>query len=148
VKLEMHMSNYYLVFDVDRNRVIALAKTENGRATILAGEAMAAGSFDKGEPRLDNDRYWFPLFLCSDSWHPAIGRYIDKLGPPQDSQSKLDAWQLKRSKRRRAEELTPAERESIRDLKSNGVSQRRIAERLGVSRAFVQRLDSSDPPTG
>tara|TARA_B110000091_G_scaffold87248_1_gene95765 strand:+ start:138 stop:320 length:183 start_codon:yes stop_codon:yes gene_type:complete len=50
-------------------------------------------------------------------------------------------------KGRRAEELTPAEIKSIRDMKSNGVSQRRIAEHLGVNKAFVQRLDSSDPPT-
>ena len=141
------MSVYYLVFDVNLNIPIALAKTENGRVTILAGEAMAECTFDKGEPRLDYARYWFPFFLCSHSWHPAIGEYIDKLGPPQGSQAKLDAWKDKRSKRRRAEGLTPAEIESIRDMKSNGVSQRRIAEHLGVSKAFVQRLDSSDPPT-
>ena len=108
---------------------------------------MAECASDKGKPRLDYARYWFPLLLCSDSWHPAIGEYIDKLGPPQGSQAKLDAWREKRSKRRRAEGLTPAEMESIRDMKSNGVSQRRIAEHLGVSKAFVQRLDSSDPPT-
>ena len=141
------MSAYYLVFDVNLNIPIALAKTDNGRVTILAGEAMAECASDKGKPRLDYARYWFPLLLCSDSWHPAIGEYIDKLGPPQGSQAKLDAWKEKRSKRRRAEELTPAEMESIRDMKSNGVSQRRIAEHLGVSKAFVQRLDSSDPPT-
>ena len=99
------MSAYYLVFDVNLNIPIALAKTDNGRVTILAGEAMAECTFDKGEPRLDYARYWFPLFLSSYSWHPAIGEYIDKLG------------------------------------------QRRIAEHLGVSKAFVQRLDSSDPPT-
>jgi hypothetical protein len=108
---------------------------------------MAECASDKGKPRLDYARYWFPLLLCSDSWHPAIGEYIDKLGPPQGSQAKLDAWREKRSKRRRAEGLTPAEMESIRDMKSNGVSQRRIAEHLGVNKAFVQRLDSSDPPT-
>ena len=136
-----------MVFDVNLNRPIALAKTGNGSATILAGEAMAECASDKGKPRLDYARYWFPLLLCSDSWHPAIGEYIDKLGPPQGSQAKLDAWREKRSKRRRAEGLTPAEMESIRDMKSNGVSQRRIAEHLGVSKAFVQRLDSSDPPT-
>ena len=136
-----------MVFDVNLNRPIALAKTGNGSATILAGEAMAECASDKGKPRLDYARYWFPLLLCSDSWHPAIGEYIDKLGPPQGSQAKLDAWKEKRSKRRRAEGLTPAEIESIRDMKSNGVSQRRIAEHLGVSKAFVQRLDSSDPPT-
>ena len=141
------MSEYYSVFDVNLKLPIALAKTENGRVTILAGEVMAECTFDKGGPRLDYARYWFPLFLCGHSWHPAIGHYIDKLGPPQNSQAKLDAWQLKRSKQRRAEELTPAEVESIRIMKSNGVSQRRIAERLGVSKAFVQRLDSSDPPT-
>ena len=136
-----------MVFDVNLNRPIALAKTGNGSATILAGEAMAECASDKGKPRLDYARYWFPLLLCSDSWHPAIGEYIDKLGPPQGSQAKLDAWREKRSKRRRAEGLTPAEMESIRDMKSNGVSQRRIAEHLGVNKAFVQRLDSSDPPT-
>ena len=136
-----------MLFDVNLNRPIALAKTGNGSATILAGEAMAECASDKGKPRLDYARYWFPLLLCSDSWHPAIGEYIDKLGPPQGSQAKLDAWKEKRSKRRRAEGLTPAEIESIRDMKSNGVSQRRIAEHLGVSKAFVQRLDSSDPPT-
>ena len=141
------MSVYYLVFDVHLNIPIALAKTENGRVTILAGEAMAECTFDKGEPRLDYARYWFPFLLCSYSWHPAIGEYMNKLGPPQGSQAKLDAWKDKRSKRRRAEGLTPAEIESIRDMKSNGVSQRRIAEHLGVSKAFVQRLDSSDPPT-
>ena len=136
-----------MVFDVNLNIPIALAKTENGRVTILAGEAMAECTFDKGEPRLDYARYWFPFLLCSYSWHPAIGEYMNKLGPPQGSQTKLDAWKDKRSKRRRAERLTPAEIESIRDMKSNGVSQRRIAEHLGVSKAFVQRLDSSDPPT-
>ena len=136
-----------MVFDVNLNRPIALAKTGNGSATILAGEAMAECASDKGKPRLDYARYWFPLLLCSDSWHPAIGEYIDKLGPPQGSQAKLDAWREKRSKRRRAEGLTPAEMESIRDMKSNGVSQRIIAEHLGVSKAFVQCLESSDPPT-
>jgi len=136
-----------LVFDVNLNRPIALAKTGNGSATILAGEAMAECASDKGKPRLDYARYWFPLLLCSDSWHPAIGEYIDKLGPPQGSQAKLDAWREKRSKRRRAEGLTPLEMESIRDMKSNGVSQRIIAEHLGVSKAFVQCLESSDPPT-
>ena len=141
------MSEYYSVFDVNLKLPIALAKTENGRVTILAGEVMAECTFDKGGPRLDYARYWFPLFLCGHSWHPAIWEYMNKLGPPQGSQAKLDAWKEKRSKRRRAEGFTPAEMESIRDMKSNGVSQRRIAERLGVGKAFLQRLDSSDPPT-
>ena len=113
------MSEYFLVFDVNLKLPIALAKTENGRVTILAGEVMAECTFDKGGPRLDYARYWFPFFLCGHSWHPVIWEYMNKLGPPQGSQAKLDAWKEKRSKRRRAEGLTPAEIESIRDMKSN-----------------------------
>jgi hypothetical protein len=141
------MSDYYLVFNLDLNRAIALAKVEHRKATILAGEGMAECTFENGEPGLDYGRNWFPVLLTKHSWHPTIGHYIDKLGLPQDSQAKLDAWKDKRGKRMKAEELTADELERIRTLKKNNISQRKIAELLGVSKAFVQRLDCPDPPT-
>ena len=73
------------------------------------------------------------------SCHQDIGYYIDSLGPVLDKDEKWKRAKQRAAKTKRAEELSKDDLVRIDNMLSNGVSQRKVAEAMGVSQSFVQR---------
>lgn len=141
------MAECWLV-TVDKSlREIALLKIIGGNAEVIAGDKAALRGFKEGKPDTLAMPLWqFQLITCH-AWFPAVGESIDRLGPVVDSAAKLNKERERRRLKQRGQNLSTEEVVSIRNLLANGMSQRNIAAKHRVSRAFVQRLNSSDPPT-
>ena len=116
--------------------------SQNGRATVIAGDKSAEKVFIDGDPHNINRKYGFTL-LGHSSCHPDIGYYIDSLGPVADSKQRLRKAKQKAMKAKVAKALSEADLVRISELLSNGVSQRTVAEIMGVSQSFIQRRVSS-----
>ncbi|MDA9783376.1 helix-turn-helix domain-containing protein [Gammaproteobacteria bacterium] len=136
------MKEYFLVKDYVRNKPVALVRSEYARATVIAGDKSAEKVFINGDPHNINRKYGFTL-LGHSSCHPDIGHYIDSLGPVADSKQRLEKAKQKAMKAKVAKALSEADLVRISELLSNGVSQRTVAEIMGVSQSFIQRRVSS-----
>ena len=136
------MMEYILVKDYVRNKPVALVRSEYGRATVIAGDKSAEKVFIDGDSHNINRKCGFTL-LGHSSCHPDIGYYIDSLGPVADSKQRLEKAKQKAMKAKVAKALSEADLERISELLSNGVSQRTVAEIMGVSQSFIQRRVSS-----
>ena len=136
------MKEYILVKDYVKNKPVALVRSEYGRAKVIAGDKSAEKVFINGDPHNINRKYGFTL-LGHSSCHPDIGHYIDLLGPVADSKQRLEKAKQKAMKAKVAKALSEADLERISELLSNGVSQRTVAEIMGVSQSFIQRRVSS-----
>ena len=132
------MKEYILVKDYVKNKPFALVRSEYGRATVIAGDKSAEKVFIDGDPHNINRKYGFTL-LGHSSCHPDIGYYIDLLGPVLDKEEKWKRAKKRAAKAKAARELSEADLARIADMLGNGVSQRKIAEVMGVSQSFVQR---------
>ena len=132
------MKEYILVRDYVRNKPVALVRSEYGRATVIAGDKSAEKVFIDGDPHNVNRKYGFTL-LGHSSCHPDIGHYIDLLGPVLDTEEKWKRAEKRAAKAKTAKELSEEDLAGIDEMLNNGVSQRKIAEVMGVSQAFVQR---------
>jgi len=132
------MKEYILVKDYVKNKPVALVRSEYGRATVIAGDKSAEKVFIDGDPHNINRKYGFTL-LGHSSCHPDIGYYIDLLGPVLDKEEKWKRAKKRAAKAKAARELSEADLARIADMLGNGVSQRKIAEVMGVSQSFVQR---------
>jgi len=64
---------------------------------------------------------------------------IDLLGPVLDKEEKWKRAEKRAAKARKAKELSEDDLVRIDNMLSNGVSQRKIAEAMGVSQAFISR---------
>ena len=136
------MKEYILVINYVRNKPVALVRSEFGRAKVIAGDKSAERVFIDGDPHNINRKYGFTL-LGHSSCHPDIGHYIDLLGPVADSKQRLEKAKQKAMKAKVAKALSEADLVRISELLSNGVSQRTVAEIMGVSQSFIQRRVSS-----
>ena len=136
------MMEYILVKDYVKNKPVALVRSEYGVATVIAGDKSAEKVFINGDPHNINRKYGFTL-LGHSSCHPDIGHYIDSLGPVADSKQRLEKAKQKAMKAKVAKALSEADLVRISELLSNGVSQRTVAEIMGVSQSFMQRRVSS-----
>ena len=136
------MMEYILVKDYVKNKPVALVRSEYGVATVIAGGKSAEKVFINGDPHNINRKYGFTL-LGHSSCHPDIGCYIDSLGPVADSKQRLEKAKQKAMKAKVAKALSEADLVRISELLSNGVSQRTVAEIMGVSQSFIQRRVSS-----
>lgn len=132
------MKEYILVKDYVKNKPVALVRSEYGRATVIAGDKSAEKVFIDGDPHNVNRKYGFTL-LGHSSCHPDIGHYIDLLGPVLDTEEKWKRAEKRAAKAKTAKELSEEDLAGIDEMLNNGVSQRKIAEVMGVSQAFVQR---------
>jgi len=132
------MKEYILVKDYVKNKPVALVKSEYGVATVIAGDKSAEKVFIDGDPHNINRKYGFTL-LGHSSCHPDIGCYIDTLGPVLDTEEKWKRAKKRTAKAKKAKELSKNDLVRIDEMLSNGVSQRKIAEAMGVSQSFVQR---------
>ena len=81
--------------------------------------------------------------LGHSSCHPDIGNYIDLLGPVLDKEEKWKRAAQRTAKAKAAKELSEDDLARIDEMLNNGVSQRKVAEAMGVSQSFVQRRVSS-----
>ena len=132
------MKEYILVKDYVKNKPVALVKSEYGVATVIAGDKSAEKVFIDGDPHNINRKYGF-TWLGHSSCHPDIGCYIDTLGPVLDTEEKWKRAKQRTAKANKAKELSKDDLVRIDEMLSNGVSQRKIAEAMGVSQSFVQR---------
>ena len=140
------MMEYILVKDYVRNKPVALVRSEYGRATVIAGDKSAEKVFIDGDPHNINRKCGFTL-LGHSSCHPDIGYYIDSLGPVADSKQRLEKAKQKAMKAKVAKALSEADLVRTSKLLSNGVSQRTVAEIMGVSQSFIQRNKPHESPT-
>ncbi len=140
------MKEYILVINYVRNKPVALVRSEFGRAKVIAGDKSAERVFIDGDPHNINRTYGFTL-LGHSSCHPDIGHYIDLLGPVADSKQRLEKAKQKAMKAKVAKALSEADLVRISELLSNGVSQRTVAEIMGVSQSFIQRNKPHESPT-
>lgn len=136
------MKEYILVKDYVRNKPVALVRSEYGRATAIAGDKSAERVFINGEPHNLNRKYGFTL-LGHSSCHPDIGYYIDSLGPVLDKDEKWEREKHRAAKTKKAKELSKDDLVRIDNMLSNGVSQRKVAEAMGVSQSFISRSFST-----
>jgi len=136
------MKEYILVKDYVKNKPVALVRSEYGSATVIAGDKLAEKVFVGGDPHNINRNYGFTL-LGHSSCHPDIGYYIDSLGPMLDTEEKWKRAKQRAAKTKKAKELSKDDIVRIDNMRSNGVSQRKVAEVMGVSQSFVQRRVSS-----
>ena len=132
------MKEYFLVKDYVKNKSIALVRSEYGRATVIAGDKLAEKVFIDGDPHNINRKYGFTL-LGHSSCHPDIGYYINLLGPVLDKEEKWKRAEKRAAKAKAARELSEDDLARIDEMLNNGVSQRKIAEAMGVSQAFISR---------
>ena len=132
------MMEYILVKDYVKNKPVALVRSEYGRATVIAGDKSAEKVFIDGDAHNINRNYGFTL-LGHSRCHPDIGHYIDLLGPVLDKDEKWERAKKRTAKAKKAKELSKNDLVRIDEMLSNGVSQRKIAEAMGVSQSFVQR---------
>jgi len=140
------MKEYILVINYVRNKPVALVRSEFGRAKVIAGDKSAERVFIDGDPHNINRTYGFTL-LGHSSCHPDIGHYIDLLGPVADSKQRLEKAKQKAMNAKVAKALSEADLVRISELLSNGVSQRTVAEIMGVSQSFIQRNKPHESPT-
>lgn len=133
------MKEYILVKDYVKNKPVALVRSEYGVATVIAGDKSAEKVFINGDPHNINRKYGFTL-LGHSSCHPDIGHFIDLLGPVLDKEEKWKRAEKRAAKAKTAKELSEDDLARIDEMLSNGVSQRKIAEIMGVSQAFISRL--------
>ena len=140
------MKEYILVKDYVKNKPVALVRSEYGRATVIAGDKSAERVFINGEPHNLNRKYGFTL-LGHSSCHPDIGYYIDTLGPVLDTEEKWKRAKQRTAKAKKAKELSKDDLVRIDNMLRNGVSQRKVAEAMGVSQAFISRLKTLESPT-
>ena len=136
------MKEYILVKDYVKNKPVALVRSEYGRATVIAGDKSAEKVFVNGEPQNLNRNYGFTL-LGHSSCHPDIGYYIDTLGPVMDKDKKWRRAEERAAKAKKAKELSKDDLARIDEMLDNGVNQRKIAEVMGVSQAFVSRYNAA-----
>ncbi|MDA7692150.1 hypothetical protein N8848_01680 [Gammaproteobacteria bacterium] len=136
------MKEYILVINYVKRKPVALVRSEYGRATVIAGDKSAEKVFVDGDPHNLNRNYGFTL-LGHSSCHPDIGHYIDTLGPVLDKDEKWKRAEKRAAKAKKAKELSEDDLASIAEMLSNGVSQRKVAEAMGVSQSFIQRRVSS-----
>ena len=139
------MKEYILVKDYVKNKPVALVRSEYGRATVIAGDKSAEKVFIDGDAHNINRKYGFTL-LGHSSCHPDIGYYIDTLGPVMDKDEKWQRAQKRTAKAKAAKELSKDDLVKIDEMLNNGVSQRKIAEAMGVSQAFISRYKSLESP--
>ena len=132
------MKEYILVKDYVKNKPVALVRSEYGVATVIAGDKSAEKVFIDGDPHNINRKYGFTL-LGHSSCHPDIGYYIDLLGPVLNKEEKWKRAEKRAAKARKAKELSEDDLARIDNMLSKGVSQRKIAEAMGVSQAFISR---------
>ena len=132
------MKEYILAKDYVRNKPVALVRSEYGRATVIAGDKSAEKVFIDGDAHNINRKYGFTL-LGHSSCHPDIGHYIDTLGPVLDKDEKWKRAKQRAAKTKKAKELSEDDLVRIDNMLSNGVSQRKVAQAMGVSQSFVQR---------
>ena len=132
------MKEYILVKDYVKNKPVALVRSEYGVATVIAGDKSAEKVFIDGDPHNINRKYGFAL-LGHSSCHPDIGNYIDLLGPVLDKEEKWKRAVQRTAKAKAAKELSEDDLARIDEMLNNGVSQRKVAEAMGVSQSFVQR---------
>ena len=140
------MKEYILVKDYVKNKPVALVRSEYGRATVIAGDKLAEKVFIDGDPYNINRKYGFTL-LGHSSCHPDIGHYIDLLGPVLDKEKKWKRAEKRAAKAKAARELSEADLARIDEMLSKGVSQRKVAEVMGVSQSFISRYKSLESPT-
>ena len=136
------MKEYILVINYVKRKPVALVKSEHGVATVIAGDKSAEKVFIDGQPFNLNRDYGFTL-LGHSSCHPDIDHYIDLLGPVADSKQRFEKAKQKAVKAEIAKALSEDDLVRISELLSNGVSQRTVAEIMGVSQSFIQRRVSS-----
>ena len=140
------MKEYILVKDYAKNKPVALVRSEFGRAIVIAGDKSAEKVFIDGEPHNINRKYGFTL-LGHSSCHPDIGCYIDTLGPVLDTEEKWKRAKQRTAKAKKAKELSKDDLVRIDNMLRNGVSQRKVAEAMGVSQAFISRLKTLESAT-
>jgi hypothetical protein len=140
------MKEYILVINYVKRKPVALVKSEHGVATVIAGDKSAEEVFIDGQPFNLNRDYGFAL-LGHSSCHTDIGHYIDLLGPVADSEQGLEKAKQKAAKAEIAKALSEDNLVRISELLSNGVSQRSVAEIMGVSQSFIQRNKPRESPT-
>lgn len=140
------MKEYILVKDYVKNKAVALVRSEYGRATVIAGDKSAEKVFVDGDPHNLNRNYGFTL-LGHSSYHPDIGYYIDTLGPVMDKDKKWRRAEERAAKAKVAKELNEADLARIEEMLSNGVSQRKVAEAMGVSQSFISRYKTLESTT-
>lgn len=140
------MKEYILVKDYVKNKPVALVKSEYGVATVIAGDKSAEKVFIDGDPHNINRKYGFTL-LGHSSCHPDIGCYIDTLGPVLDTEEKWERAKQRTAKAKKAKELSKDDLVRIDNMLRNGVSQRKVAEAMGVSQAFISRLKTLESAT-
>ena len=137
------MKEYILVKDYIKNKPVALVRSEYGRATVIAGDKSAEKVFIDGDAHKINRNYGFTL-LGHSSCHPDIGHYIDTLGPVLDKDEKWKRAEKRAAKAKKAKELSEDDLARIAEMLSNGVSQRKVAEAMGVSQSFISRYKSAE----
>ena len=140
------MEEYILVINYIKRKPVALVKSEHGVATVIAGDKSAEKVFIDGDPHNINRKYGFTL-LGHSSCHPDIGHYIDTLGPVLDTEEKWKRAKQRTAKAKKAKELSKDDLVRIDNMLRNGVSQRKVAEAMGVSQAFISRLKTLESPT-
>ena len=138
------MKEYILVKDYIKNKPVALVRSEYGRATVIAGDKSAEKVFIDGDAHNINRKYGFTL-LGHSSCHPDIGYYIDTLGPVLDKDEKWKRAKKRAAKAKKAKVLNKDDLLRIDKMLNNGVSQRKIAEAMGVSQAFISRYRAAVP---
>ena len=136
------MKEYILVKDYVKNKPVALVRSEYGRATVIAGDKSAEKVFIDGDPHNINRKYGFTL-LGHSSCHPDISHYIDLLGPVLSKEEKLQRAQKRTAKAKAAKELSKDDLVKIDEMLNKGVSQRKVAEAMEVSQAFISRKFST-----
>lgn len=139
------MKEYILVINYVKKKPVALVMSEFGRAKVIAGDKSAERVFIDGDPHNIDRRYGFTL-LGHSSCHPDISHYIDLLGPVLDTEEKWKRAKDRAAKAKTAKELSEDDLSRIDEMLSNGVSQRKIAEVMGVSQAFISRHKTAESP--
>ncbi len=136
--------HYWLAY---RNcRLISFLRSNGNNVGVIAGDKSCKHqlwlNITKGVPdSFDPKALYFTFMGTLSASDPAIGEMIKKLGPASNRQAvKLKRYGKRKQLIENARNLGMQDFKKILSMKKKGVKHQYIADKYGVSRAFVARL--------
>lgn len=126
----------------------AVVKTTASKiAFMIAGSDEALKGFMDGQPNTLISEPWYFDPICSDPSWPELGRLISKLGSIQTAQTRLEKSEERAVKRERHVSLSREDKDSIKKLRSNGVSIRKIAKKYQIGYSAARNISINHTPS-
>lgn len=138
---------YWCVYHHVTGPFAVVKTTDTKMAFMIAGSDKALKGFIDGQPNSLISEPWYFDPICSDPSWPELGRLIGKLGPVQTAQTRLERSEQRAVKRGRRANLSREDKDSIKKLRSNGLSIRKIAKKYQIGYSAARNISINHTPS-